>query len=560
MTYAKTSLRAEKRALLERMRAMGLGTGDIAAELARRFQIRPRAAWRESYGWSLREAAERINAHAGGTGLDPAGIAAMTGAHLCEYEGWPGLGPRPAGRRPTLALLARLAAAYGCAITDLVDFRDREHLPPGDILVLDGQAGSDRSSGRHVLPSGHGAAELGPGQQLSRTGSGRRGALPLPSGLPAPYADRQPDAAASRASLPVAYSLSREPALGGASRVRQEVEMAAHDGSDYAERAEQRDIGDATLEQFQADVIRLSDGYMTAEPFGIFQEMRRVRNRMHGALDRRLWPRDESDLYLLLGCINCLMACAADDLGYPHASEELIRAAWAYAVVIDHRPLMAKLRGDLASVAYWHGRPGQARSLAESGLQYLAVGPNAAQLHLKYARASARAGDPDGARRAVSRSRDLREAVAGDDLLEMGGEFAFSRASLSCLAGSALLEIPGAESEAVPELEHAVELYRAGPAEGEQHGFGLHMMAHIGLAVARLRTGELDGARSALGLVLALPHGMRIDPLPQGLEMVRAELARPRYRGSPEAGDLAARIEDFSRESVVGAGLAALPG
>ena len=77
--------------------------------------------------------------------------------------------------------------------------------------------------------------------------------------------------------------------------------MAAHDGSDHAERAEQRDIGDATLEQLHSDVIRLSREYMTGEPFELFQEMRRVRERMYAALDRRLWPRDETDLYLLLG-------------------------------------------------------------------------------------------------------------------------------------------------------------------------------------------------------------------------------------------------------------------
>ncbi|HUY49456.1 MAG TPA: hypothetical protein VMV92_27650 [Streptosporangiaceae bacterium] len=63
MPYAKTSLRAEKRALREKMRALGLGYGEIAAEFARRYRLRPRAAWREAYGWSLTEAARQINIH-----------------------------------------------------------------------------------------------------------------------------------------------------------------------------------------------------------------------------------------------------------------------------------------------------------------------------------------------------------------------------------------------------------------------------------------------------------------------------------------------------------------
>src|SRR5205823_2097898 len=213
------------------------------------------------------------------------------------------------------------------------------------------------------------------------------------------------------------------------------------------------------------------------------------------------------------------------DLGYPSASEELIRAGWAYAVAIDHRPLMAKLRADLAAVAYWRNRPRQARDLAGSGLKYLAGGPNAAQLHLKYGRAAARLGDADVARRAIGQAQDARERLNEDDLLPLGGEFGFSRASQHYLAGSTLLEITGAEHDAIAELERATELYEAGPVEGEDHSFELRMLTQIELAVARLRVGELDGAKPTLRPVLALPPGQRIDPLPQRLETVRAELA-----------------------------------
>jgi tetratricopeptide (TPR) repeat protein len=137
MAYAKTSERREKRLLREQMRSMGLGYRDIAAEFARRYKMRPRAAWREAYGWSLQDTADRINEFRGDTGLDPGGIAAMTAPHLSEYETWPGHRPEPSGRRPTPYLLAVLAAVYDCAVTDLVDLADREHLRPADLLILD---------------------------------------------------------------------------------------------------------------------------------------------------------------------------------------------------------------------------------------------------------------------------------------------------------------------------------------------------------------------------------------------------------------------------------------
>jgi len=104
-----------------------------------------------------------------------------------------------------------------------------------------------------------------------------------------------------------------------------------------------------------------------------------------------------------------------------------------------------------------------------------------------------------------------------------------------------------------------MELYAAGPERGEDHSFELRMLAHINLAVARLRVGELDAAKPALLPVLALPPGQRIDPLPQRLDTVRAELASSRYHGSAQASDLAEQIEDFSRDTIVGV-LSALPG
>ena len=125
MAYAKTSERREKRLLREQMRSMGLSYRDIAAEFARRYKMRPRAAWREAYGWSLQDTADRINEFRGNTGLDPGGIASMTAPHLSEYENWPGHGLEPSGRRPTPYLLAVLAAVYGCTVPDLVDLADR---------------------------------------------------------------------------------------------------------------------------------------------------------------------------------------------------------------------------------------------------------------------------------------------------------------------------------------------------------------------------------------------------------------------------------------------------
>jgi hypothetical protein len=168
--YGKTSLRAEQRALREKMRALGLSHRQIAVEFVRRYGLRPRAAWRHAYGWSLKEAAEQINSRAGDTGLDPCGNAAMTGPHLCEYENWPGLGPRPAGRRPTPLVLALLAATYNTpTVHDLLDFADYEHMPPADRLILDTSVRAEEQAGNAMRPRV---------QSLSRASAGHADALP----------------------------------------------------------------------------------------------------------------------------------------------------------------------------------------------------------------------------------------------------------------------------------------------------------------------------------------------------------------------------------------------
>jgi hypothetical protein len=119
------------------MRAEGLDRRQIATEFSRLYKLRPRAAWRESYGWSQQEAADNINEYRGAAGLDASGISGMTAAHLCEYESWPGYGDLPTGRRPNPHVLAVLAKIYDCQVSELIDLADRRHLPKSELLILD---------------------------------------------------------------------------------------------------------------------------------------------------------------------------------------------------------------------------------------------------------------------------------------------------------------------------------------------------------------------------------------------------------------------------------------
>lgn len=328
-----------------------------------------------------------------------------------------------------------------------------------------------------------------------------------------------------------------------------EVVMAAHEAGDRVEEYEQHGIGDATAEQLCADIVQLAGLSDTGSPLPAFQQMRRVRDRIYRIQDRRLWPSEQEDLHFMLGALLGLMGIQASRLGFPDASEELIRAGIASATVIGHRPLLAQLRQQLSSVAFVRGRIRESDELALAGLEHLSEGQAAAHLHLNHARAAAVLGDADAARRAVGAAHEAREREYDNELLAFGGEFTVSLATHHALAGAALAGIPGAEGDAAAELERSVSLYEQGPGPGEEHWFGGPALAGLDLAFIRLRAGDLEAGEAALSPVMSLPPDRRIADFGSRLALVRAELAAPVFRGTVAARQLGDQIEEFGREA-----------
>jgi transcriptional regulator with XRE-family HTH domain len=143
------NVRAEQRKLREKMRALDVSCREITAEMSRRYNLRPRTAWRTALGWSLEEAAEHYNARRAAD--NPKLAAALTGSRLSEWERWP-----QSGRKPTLASLCVLAEIYKCGVRDLIDLDDREKMSSSDLLALDKMsvpaAGPTEPSSREDAP------------------------------------------------------------------------------------------------------------------------------------------------------------------------------------------------------------------------------------------------------------------------------------------------------------------------------------------------------------------------------------------------------------------------
>jgi len=154
----RKGFKAELEDLRERMRGLGLGHEEIAGEIARRYRVRPREAYRLAHGWTLGQAAAQFNACAADLGTDRDGLAILAGNRLCEYEKWP-----CSERRPSVYVLVMLALLYQTGVLSLLDLADHEHLPPADRLTL---LQPGRAAGHGLGPStparaAHDASEPG---------------------------------------------------------------------------------------------------------------------------------------------------------------------------------------------------------------------------------------------------------------------------------------------------------------------------------------------------------------------------------------------------------------
>jgi len=97
------------------LRRRGATTRQVAAAIARGFEVTPQAAFRHAAGLSQAEVAERYNQR--WPGEHP-----KTFKHVSYWECWqgPGAGATASARAPSYEDLSRLADLYGCLVDDLL--------------------------------------------------------------------------------------------------------------------------------------------------------------------------------------------------------------------------------------------------------------------------------------------------------------------------------------------------------------------------------------------------------------------------------------------------------
>lgn len=476
-TRPKPGSKADRDALRHEMLAAGATTAAIAAEMRARWGMRPREVWRHAHGWSLQEAADHINQAA----TEGTEAACADASQLGKWEKW----PAPASRRPSLAVLARLAETYHCTVDDLLDLDDRRALPDADLLVL------------------------------------RRTATP-----PSPAATAEETPAAPKSEL------------SGTAL----VVAAAAESSAWAQWAETSNVGDIALEQILADIRALAVDYLTSDPMTMLMRARLLRDRVFALLEGRQSPRQTTELYVAAGYLCGLLAWTTSDLGQLAAADTQGRTAWLCAELSNHDGLRAWVSSTRSKIAFWDKRYREAVNHARRGATFSVPGTAGALLALQEADAWAELGAHDQAAEALFRADSARDQQAGAD--DIGGIFSCGPVRHANYSSAVHLR-SGRPEDALAEADGALALLTREPVRA----YGTEAQIHIIRATAHLAAGVHDGAFEALLPVLALPPEHRLVTVTTRLQQFGARVARSSWASSAPAREIQGAVEVYCRES-----------
>ena len=490
--------KADVTRLRDRMRAQGRGIDEIADEVRAMCGTSRLAAYRMAHGLSQPEVVDRFLSATDGAFLDQ-----PTLSRLEQF-------PARRSRAPLAAHLVPLAAIYGTTPLRLISSEALERLDPRERELL--------------LRWG------------STLGAARQSAA---ADAPAPAAQAAPAVVTPRGRLRDAADVTLEG----------QVAMAARRAFRFAATVEGSNVGPETLAELQDEIRRLARAYPQEPISGLLGDLVQVQDMAFRLLEGRQRPAQSRELHQLAAVAGGMLAKASHDLGDPQAAMTQARTAFVCADNADHPGLRGWVRGLQSLISYWAGWPNEALRFARLGAEAAEESHGSARVWVAAleTRAWALFGNADETVAAMERADQLREQVQPDDLDEIGGILKFTVPRQTYYAADALAWLPEQRRPAEQRALAAVEAYEA--AGPEERSFGDEAGARTDLAVARVRLGDVEGAREALEPVLDLPVAQRINGIVASAQRVHATLRDAATAGSRPARELQEEIETFALSS-----------
>ncbi len=350
------------------------------------------------------------------------------------------------------------------------------------------------------------------------------------------HQEAAPVASVSAAEHPSTHEIPEEHAE------RTLLAMAARRAFQFATTtAAASNVGPGTLQHIVDEVTRLARAYPQQPLTHLLGDLVTVQDVAFRLLEGRQRPHEARDLYLMAGVVSGMLAKASHDMGDPYTAMNHARAAAVCAENAGHPGLAARVRGLQSLISYWAGWHRDAVRYAETGDDATLTGSVAAWLPALRARAWALLGNATETHAAIDQANAAQERATPDQLDEIGGLLTFSAPRQMYYAAEALVLLANA-ADAEHAAAAAVDAYeQAAPAD---RSFGDEAGARTDLAIARVRRGELEGAREALAPVLALPPEHRIHGVVVSAMRVHRAISRSGI-GSPVGQEMQEEIEAF---------------
>ena len=337
-----------------------------------------------------------------------------------------------------------------------------------------------------------------------------------------------------------------EPRGGPVSILERQAAMATRRAARFAIIAEVDNVGPEAIVQLQDEVCYLANTLLREPLITVMSDLTDTQEIVFRLLEGRQRPALTRDLYLLAGMVCGMLSKVSHDLGRSHEAMTHARTLYVCADNAGHTALKAWARGQQALIAFRAGRTQESARYASSGLEVAdgQTGTVTAWLPALQARALAHMGVSDEARAALTHAVDRIDNGSADELDRVGGIFTFGPAKGHYYAAGAYVYLD-ADADAEREALTAIDLFERGP--DDQRSFASEAGARAELALARVHSGQIDGASLALQPVLDLGPERRIGGILHSLGQVHQALRRPTYSGSQIARDLCDQIEAFGR-------------
>lgn len=311
------------------------------------------------------------------------------------------------------------------------------------------------------------------------------------------------------------------------------------------------DSASEVLETLLEDSAAIARGSRRTAKQG-FRAAQCVADQARQLIEKTHRPSLLSDLYVVVGQMNALMASSAFDLGHWDESDHIARAAATYASMAGHASLEAWVLGLQASMANWREEPDTALALLRKARTIAPSGEPAVRVKYIAARSYALIGDVYGIQETLQNAQeDFDRASSHRDSLshDTGGEFAFGAARAAACAAAAWLDV-GEGTQVVYQANAALEAMQALPV-GRQ-SLSQISGTRIDLAAGRLLSRDRDGALDVLRPVLSVPTSVRNISLAGRLTRVRDILQSELWRGDAEAQGVGDEVQDWLTTSSSG--------